>query len=75
MKDTNAKSSKSTSRAPFQPITSLIQVPLALFEVKTLALEHRAGHIVPLIDSIIAITLADPDAWAKVANMQPAKEK
>ena len=75
MKDTNAKSSKSTSRAPFQPITSLIQVPLALFEIKALALEHRAGHIVPLIDSIIATTLADPDAWAKVANMQPAKEK
>lgn len=74
MKDTNAKSSKSTGRAPFQPVTSLLQVPTALFEIRALAEEHKAGHIVPLIDSIIAITLADPEAWAKVASMQPAKE-
>ena len=49
-------------------------MPPALFEIKALALEHRAGHIVPLVDSIIEITLADPDAWAKVAKMQPGKE-
>ena len=71
MKDTNAKSSKSTGRAPFQPVTDLIHVPPALFEIKALALEHRAGHIVPLIESIIAITLQDPSAWSKVAEMQP----
>lgn len=74
MKDTNAKSSKLPQRAPFQPVTALVQVPPALFEIKALALEHRAGHIVPLVDSIIEITLADPDAWAKVAKMQPGKE-
>lgn len=74
MKDTNAKSSKLRSRAPFQPVTKLVQVPLALFEIKALALEHRAGHIVPLIESIINITLNDPNAWAQIAEMQPTKD-
>lgn len=74
MKDTNAKSSKSTGRAPFQPITSLLQVPTALFEIRALAEEHKSGHIVPLIDSIITVTLQDPNAWAEVAKMRPVQE-
>ena len=55
-------------------MTKLVQVPLALFEIKALALEQRGGHIVPLIDSIINITLKDPDAWAQIAQMQPTKD-
>lgn len=74
MKDTNAKSSKSPQRAPFQPVTALVQVPPALFEIQALALQGKPGHIVPLVSSIIEITLADPDAWAQVAKMQPGKE-
>lgn len=60
------------SRAPFAPVSELMHVPIALFEILALAKEGKADEIVPLIQSVINITLADVDAWQKIAQMQPA---
>lgn len=70
MASTKSSSSESTSRAPFAPVTTLIQVPVALFEIQTLATEGRASEIIPLVRSVITTTLADPDAWQKIAKME-----
>ena len=59
------------SRAPFEPITRLLEVPVALFEIKALVEEGRLEEAKVLIESVIAITLADPQAWLKIANLTP----
>lgn len=53
-------------RAPFEPIKNLYEVPGALYEIKWLAGQDGAERIGLLIDSIIKITQADPDAWTKL---------
>lgn len=60
------------SREPFGPVSELVQVPIALFEIWALAKEHKSDEIIPLIQSVINVTLADVDAWQKIAQMQPA---
>lgn len=57
------------SRAPYAPVTDLIHVPLALWEVQELAEIGDAAAIVPLIKSIIRVTLRDAEAWQKVQQM------
>lgn len=73
MNSTSTKSSASTSRAPYAPATDLIHVPLALWEVQELAEVGDAAAIVPLIKSIIKVTLKDADAWQKVQQMTDIK--
>ena len=73
MNNTNAKSSASTSRAPYAPATDLIHVPLALWEIQELAEVGDAAAIVPLIKSIIKVTLRDAEAWQKVQQMTDIK--
>lgn len=59
------------SRAPFAPIRQLLEVPVALFEIRALIEEGRLEDAKALIDSVIATTLPDPQAWLKVANLKP----
>lgn len=58
-------------REPFAPISTLLQVPLALFEIQALAVKGDNDKIIPLIKSVITITLADPDAWQRIAAFTP----
>ena len=69
MKDTKDKSSKPTKRAPFQPVTRLEQVPIAFYEIRELATRGDATLIVPLIDSVIALTNATPNALATLPHV------
>lgn len=53
-------------------MTELMQVPIALFEVMSLAseIDHpKAKQIVGLMGSIINVTLADSEALVKLSNM------
>lgn len=59
------------SRAPFEPIRQLLEVPVALFEIRALIEEGRLEEAKTLIDSVITTTLADPQAWLKITNLQP----
>jgi hypothetical protein len=43
---------------------------VALFEIQTLATEGRVSEIIPLVRSVITTTLADPDAWQKIAEVK-----
>lgn len=60
-------------RAPFEPISKLWEVPAALYEIKWLATQDEADRILPLVDSILKVTEADPQAWEQLkAQMMPA---
>lgn len=61
------------SRAPFAPITQLLEVPVALVEIRALVEEGRLEEAKALINSVITTTLADPQAWLKIANLQPGE--
>lgn len=66
------KSSSSQSiREPFGPVTELIQVPVALFEVLGLATEGDSQRVATLMRDIIKVTLSDPDAWQKIGALRP----
>jgi len=59
-------------REPFRKVTELMQVPIALFEVLSLAseIDHpKAKQIVGLMDSVINVTLDDPEALVKLTNL------
>jgi len=64
--------SAASCREPFGKVTELMQVPIALFEVLSLAseIDHpKAKQIERLTDSIINVTLDDPDALVKLSNL------
>lgn len=71
MASTKHNSDASMSREPFGPVTELIQVPLALFEIQALATEFENSKILDMIKGVIATTLPDPDAWQKIAALNP----
>lgn len=70
MDDTKNSSSPSI-REPFGPVTELIQVPLALFEIVALAEEAHQSRIATLTRSVIKTTLADPNAWQQIGALRP----
>lgn len=72
MKPSKNNSSPSTARAPYQPVRQLIEVPFALYEIFELATRGNAAGIVPLIQSVIEITQAEPDGLTRLPRM--AKE-
>jgi hypothetical protein len=76
MAGTKRNSSTSTRiaegvRDPFGPINNLLQVPIALFEIQALAIRGDNDKIVPLIKSVIEVTLSDAHSWHKVADLTP----
>lgn len=63
-----------SKRAPFEPISQLTQVPIALLEALALVRDgdSRADA---LLSSIINVTLTNPNAWAEVAGLQPGEPR
>jgi hypothetical protein len=71
MKHSKGKLSLTGSREPFGKVTQLEQIPSALFEILTLARSVKTPEgkqIVSLIDDVITVALADPEAWLKLQN-------
>lgn len=64
MRDTKKHSSPITKRAPFQPISRPDQMLTALFEIKDLATRGESVAIVPLVDSLIVVAIANPGKLA-----------
>lgn len=85
MQRSNSSSSRRQIRAPFGPVTELIHVTIGLYEiqdlVKQLTAELEQSQVAPatmakianigqLAGGIINVTLADPQAWQRIAEMQ-----
>lgn len=61
-----------SSREPFGKVTRLEQIPTALFEILALATEidTTGGRTIKiLVDGVIDVALADPEAWIKIQKM------
>lgn len=61
------------TRRPFEPIDRLTQVPVAMVEAYSLARELEDQTLFRLLHSVFMVTLGDPDAWNKIAKMQPSE--
>ncbi len=53
-------------KEPFAPATELSHVPVALYEIQFLATRGRCEEILPLIQSVIAVTQSQPDCLANL---------
>ncbi|MCI0338807.1 MAG: hypothetical protein L0226_14625 [Acidobacteria bacterium] len=72
MSNSKRKLSLAGSREPFGKVTSLEQIPSALFEILCLARElktPKGDQIVSLVDDVITVALSDPESWLKLENM------
>ena len=63
--------SATTARAPFEPATRLEHVRIVHYEILDLATRGKAAEIVPLIESVIAVTQADPESLEKLPHVAP----
>lgn len=66
MSNSKHKLSLAGSRDPFGKVTSLEQIPSALFEILCLARElktPKGDQIASIADGVIAVALNDPEAW------------
>jgi hypothetical protein len=72
MRNSNPKLSLAGSREPFGKVTSLEQIPSALFEILCLARQlktPKGDQIAGIVDDVITVALGDPEAWIKLENM------
>lgn len=72
MSNLKRKLSLAGSREPFGKVTSIEQIPSALFEILGLSrdVDHpKAKQITALVDDLITVALADPETWIKLENM------
>lgn len=69
MKHSNNNSSLATAKAPYTPATRLVEVPIVLYEILDLATRGQAAAIVPLIQSVIDVTQAEPGSLAKLPHV------
>jgi hypothetical protein len=72
MSNSKHKLSLAGSREPFGKVTSLEQIPSALFEILCLAKElktPKGDQIAGIVDGVITVALNDPEAWVKLENM------
>lgn len=72
MSNSKRKLSLAGSREPFGKVTSLEQIPSALFEILCLARElktPKGDQIAGLVDDVITVALNDSEAWIKLENM------
>ena len=77
MSNSKRKLSLAGSREPFGKVTSLEQIPSALFEILCLArkLKTEKGNLIAtLTDDVLTVALDDPEAWIKLKNMNFAPE-
>jgi len=66
MPRSKTNSSVAMARAPFAPATKLEHVPFVFYEILELATRGESGKIVPLIESVITVTQADPEGLSKL---------
>ena len=62
------------TKAPYEPVTELTQVPIALLEARQLAEQADLSsreRLVQLLTSIITVTLAEPQAWHIIGQITP----
>ena len=62
-------SSKATCRGPFEPATSLEEVPIIFYEILDLATRGKSAEIVPLIKSVIEVTQRQADSLAHLPRV------
>lgn len=74
MKHSSDNSSAATARPPFAPAETLAEVPFVFYEILQLATENKAADIVPLIKSVIRVTLLDADALSKLPQIADSGE-
>ena len=85
MKHSSSSSSRRQIRAPFGPVTDLMHVTIGLYEIQDLVKQLTAeleqsqvpsetvaklANISSLAGGIINVTLADSQAWQRIAEMQ-----
>lgn len=62
-------------REPYEPVTELIDVPIAFLEIVTLAEKAAKGDtsaaakIKEIMSSVIEVVLADPESLLKLENL------
>jgi hypothetical protein len=69
MPRSKSNSSIATARAPYAPATRLEHVPFVFYEIEELATRGKSAEIVPLIQSVIAVTQADPEGLKKLPHV------
>jgi hypothetical protein len=72
MSSSKRKLSLVGSREPFGKVTTLEQIPSALFEILCLTRElktPKGNQIASLVNDVITVALDDPEAWMKLENM------
>jgi hypothetical protein len=72
MSNSKGKLSLAGSREPFGKVTSLEQIPSALFEILCLARQlktPKGDQIAGIVDDVITVALSDAEAWLKIENM------
>jgi hypothetical protein len=72
MSNSKPKLALASSREPFGKVTSLEQIPSVLFELLWLSREiadPKGKQIAGLVDDVITVALADPEAWLKIEQM------
>lgn len=62
-------SSEATCRGPFEPATSLEEVPIVFYEILDLATRGKCAEIVPLIKSVIEVTQRQADSLAHLPRV------
>lgn len=73
MKPSNNNSSLATAKAPYAPVERLVEVPIAFYEILDLATRGKAAEIVPLIQSVIDVTQAEPGSLVKLPHVAQAE--
>src|SRR5215831_15116088 len=72
MSNSKRKLSLVGSREPFGKVTTLEQIPSAMFEILCLAREiktPKGDQIANLVNDVITVALDDPEAWLKLENI------
>ena len=72
MSSSKRKLSLVGSREPFGKVTTLEQIPSALFEILCLTRElktPKGDQIASLVNDVITVALDDPEAWLKFKNL------
>lgn len=71
-------SSAATSREPFGMVTELMQVPIVLYEILSLASEiddPKARQIAKLTENVIEVTLDDPESLVKLLTASSGRSE
>ncbi len=69
MRASKNNSSKAICRGPFEPATSLEEVPIIFYEILDLATRGQSAGIAPLIRSVIEVTQRQADSLSRLPHV------